>query len=513
MLKENIRNMDVSKTSNGMDIVIVSCQTAEQEQFWQKRLHQTRGSVVKSSALVIAIHEDWPGGAGNGLGSLYAYQKAREKGYVLYKTDIFQKQREGKSIALYHTAGEGKRLYPLTAAEYGNKSAVKLPSLVKVLENDVPLTLLEATIQQTSIYASSRKGRLSVFWADQLFIPSNSAHYASRFHADILVKLMPMPTEDEWNHKELSKYGLITLNKQGQAQTIEKTDYASLKSLISTGKMSTAGGLGLSLGSFSLSTPLTFALMQEFQPELIQKNTKMDSDTFFWMPFTLDQACYIKAMQEKGHTAEEARNHHLRIQYFKNHFLTKHPDANIFGVVDIGVGSFWWDFGNLDHYCHNLMKLTQNTVEGYLLRDFFKVEQDFNSTVVGSQIGRGTITSSVVIDTVAEELNIDNTIIIGSVLKTVSASHALLYNVVDEDCIELEENAVRADVYVPSVNEVIDIQGEVGQDTKRIWNTPIRDNKGSYQAIKALLDQENGDLGIKGMAQIKQEIQSPALSP
>ena len=298
------------------------------------------------------------------FGSLYAYQKAREKGYVLYKTDIFQKQREGQSIALYHTAGEGKRLYPLTASEYGNKSAVMLPSLVKAGSSEVPLTLLEATIQQTSIYAPSRKGRLSVFWADQIFIPSNSPETSSRHHADILLKLMPMPTEEEWQQRELQKYGLITLNKQGQAQHINKTDYATLKQLISSGRMSISGGIGLSLGSFSLSTPLTFALIQEFQPELIQKNVKMDSDPYFWMPFTLDQASYIDALVNTGATAEEAKNHHLRIQYFKNHFLNKYPDAALFGIVDIGVGSFWWDFGSTDHYFHHLQKLTQNTVKG-----------------------------------------------------------------------------------------------------------------------------------------------------
>ena len=28
---------------------------------------------------MVAVHEDWPGGAGNGLGTLYAFQKAVAK--------------------------------------------------------------------------------------------------------------------------------------------------------------------------------------------------------------------------------------------------------------------------------------------------------------------------------------------------------------------------------------------------------------------------------------------------
>lgn len=35
-----------------------------------------RGSSVAEDATVLAVYEDWPGGAGNALGTLYAYQKA-----------------------------------------------------------------------------------------------------------------------------------------------------------------------------------------------------------------------------------------------------------------------------------------------------------------------------------------------------------------------------------------------------------------------------------------------------
>lgn len=483
--------MDVSKTTIGMDIVIVACQTPEQEEFWQKRLYDTQGSVVKSSALIVAVHEDWAGGAGNGLGSLYAYQKAREKAYVQYKIDIFQKQREGHSVALYHTAGEGRRLYPLTASVYGNKGATLLPSLVKIRGKEEPLTLLEATIRQTSIYAPSRRGRFSVFWADQLFIPSQSPLYAPRHHADILVKLMPMPNEDEWNQKELSKYGIITLNKQGQAQHINKTDYATIKQLINKGKISISGGVGLSLGSFSLSTPLTFALMQEFQPELIQKNTKMDSDPYFWMPFTLDQASYIEALVKTGVSQEEAKNHHLRLQYFKNHFLTKHPDAELFGIVDIGVGSFWWDFGNVDCYFNNLLKITQNTVEGYLLREFFRLEQNFGSTILASNIQRGNIVSSVVVATDAEELNIENTIIIGSVFKQIEAAHSFFYNVLEEEDLKFADHTVRADAWLPSEERHLKIYGVRTHDNKHLWTTCLPQNAQSYEKINAQLAQES----------------------
>ena len=493
MLKDNIRSMDVSKTSAGMDVVIVACQTKEQEDFWQKRLTDTQGAIVKPSALIIAIHEDWPGGAGNGLGSLYAYQKAREKAYALHKIDLLQKQREGQSIALYHTAGEGKRLYPISASVYGNKGAILLPSLVNVQGKKEPITLLEATLRQTSIYAPTRRGRFSVFWADQIFIPACSPHYTPRHHADILVKLMPMPTEDEWEQKELGKYGLITLNKQGSLQFIDKTDYPTLKYLISQGKISISGGLGLSLGSFSLSTPLTLALMQEFQPELIQKNIKMDSDPYFWMPLSLEQGNYIDAMLKKGVAGEEAKNHHLRMNYFKNHFLQKHSDAALLGIVDIGTGSFWWDFGNIDSYFNNVLKVTQNTVEGYLLREFFQLEQHFApmSVVLGSQIQKGKISSSVVIATQADELNVENSIVIGSAFKEMSTSHSLFYKAVEQETVHYPEKTVRADTWLSSKEKHLKIYAERTQDNKQLWTTHLPQNSESYESIAAQLKKEH----------------------
>ena len=54
---------------------------------------------------------------------------------------------------------------PLPGSENNNKPGVKLP--VTVAEGQ-PVSILEAVIQQTGIYAAYRKGRLSVFWGDQV---------------------------------------------------------------------------------------------------------------------------------------------------------------------------------------------------------------------------------------------------------------------------------------------------------------------------------------------------------
>merc|ERR1719375_800342 len=64
----------------GFDIVCVCCSNQSAENFWQSRLEQTIAEVTGQASAVLCVHEDWNGGAGNGLGTLYAYQKACNKG-------------------------------------------------------------------------------------------------------------------------------------------------------------------------------------------------------------------------------------------------------------------------------------------------------------------------------------------------------------------------------------------------------------------------------------------------
>ena len=122
-LEENLRRMTVGKNI-GMDYVIVSCSSSRLEQYWQERLEDTISQISKESTRVLVICEDWPGGAGNGLGSLYAVRKAVDKAAVRYQVDLIDELKSGAAVALYHTAGKGTRLAPLPASESNNKPAV-----------------------------------------------------------------------------------------------------------------------------------------------------------------------------------------------------------------------------------------------------------------------------------------------------------------------------------------------------------------------------------------------------
>ena len=59
------KNIEIMNNSSGFDIIIVCCSTEQQADYWQKRLENGKGSILQKSTIVLGVHEDWPGGAGN----------------------------------------------------------------------------------------------------------------------------------------------------------------------------------------------------------------------------------------------------------------------------------------------------------------------------------------------------------------------------------------------------------------------------------------------------------------
>lgn len=92
-------------------------------------LRKTNDSDSNLFPMVLAVSEDWndAGGAGNGLGTLYAWHKAVALAGEKVGADwnLNDELSQGRiSAALYHTAGKGTRLAPLPAGENNNKPGV-----------------------------------------------------------------------------------------------------------------------------------------------------------------------------------------------------------------------------------------------------------------------------------------------------------------------------------------------------------------------------------------------------
>lgn len=132
-----------------------------------------------------------------------------------------------------------------------------------------------------------------------------------------------------------------------------------------------------------------------------------------------------------------------RMQQFKEKFCSLHSDTSFQGPVDIGKDAYWWDFGSPDNYSANLLKLTEDTSEGNLMRLFFSISPDRNtqnnyhliqdqySILINCNIYSGKVENSVLLNVEAESIEVKNCTIINSCLDTVKAEDSLIYDVQD----------------------------------------------------------------------------------
>lgn len=483
--------LDTANGGTGMDIVIVSTTSADQAAYWQRRLEAGRGQVCRRDAIILAIHEDWPGGAGNGLGTLYALRKAGDLARERHAVDLAARLAEGAAVGLYHTAGKGTRLAPLPGSEGGNKPAVKLPGLVRLADGVEPLTILEAVIRQTAVYAPRRRGRLSVFWGDQVFIPSAPPPDRPRHHVDILAKLGVMPDAAAWRRDGLDRYGLVAVGPGGDAVQVEKVSHTAAVELVGQGVMRVDGGIGVSLGSFSLSAAMAAALDAEFTSELAARTAKLDTDPHFWMPLTLPEPVYLTTMAAKGEPESRARAHYRRMAAFLAGFRDAHPDLGLFGCVDVGADCYWWDYGTLGSYRASVRRLLDGDEEAAAMRAFFalgetgRVEWRDGSLLVDCRVGGGRVEGSVLVGVTAGRLDVVDAVLVNVVAPSIAGHDLVFYNVFEAEALAPAPGSVRADTHLPDGGRIC-MRTRRERDGKDDWETVLPGNELSHAGLAEL---------------------------
>ena len=445
------------------------------------------------------------------LGTLYAYQKAAALGKK-YGVDLDSGLKNGSlSVALYHTAGKGTRLAPLPGAENNNKPGVKLAATVQISGESVPMTILEGVVKQTGCYGKSRRGRLSVFWGDQIFIPSTSVEYTPGYHADILCSLGPMMSAEEWAAKGMDKYGLIVLTESGKGAQVEKVTHATAMELLS--HLDEIKSVGASLGSFSVSSPLLFALLTEFDSELSAKKGKLDSDPHLWMPMTLERDAYVGVMGKKNVSAEEAGAHYDRVRAMLSKFLEieDNKGLGVFGPVDVGSVVSWWDYGQLKLYqASSKLMFKKDGIDGQLMRTFFGFDSfdstdgsnvssdskvngtsiDSMSYVTGANIGSGSIKKSVVNGVNCVSLEADDCVLINVTCKSLKASPgSIVYNVCVEGDLNVSNDAVMTGVTTlgedGKASQIIMVSN-MSIDGGKVWDEKVEGNRYDFAGIHSL---------------------------
>ncbi|MFO8010442.1 MAG: hypothetical protein R6U89_06455 [Dehalococcoidia bacterium] len=493
MHQKNIRSMYSAVEHNqGFDAVIVVSSSKSQAEYWQERLEASRGTVTPQKTRIISVEEDWPGGAGQLLGTLYAWSKANRV------VDLNRIISGNGTVAMYHTAGKGTRMAPLPAAESNNKSAIKLPRMIDIDGSKAALTVLEAVIFQTGIFATSREGRLCVFWGDQVFIPSNPIDYDGEHHAEILDIRSEIPaSEDEWS-KDWQSYGLIIPAANGEVLQREKQSWSELREILNKENLpaATSGGivLGKSLGCFTVSSSLLHALVEEFSPELGKGQGKLDTDPHLWMPLTSTYEDFTSRGGDGSHWE--------RINRFRERFKAEdNQELKLFGDKDIGAATLWWDYGQVQLYHQNLLKALEDSFEGDCIRQFFHLNdhrvkeerrdglETVNSIVIESHL-TGRINNCIAVGTRADDIDASDSVLIDSVVSNLKASGALIYKCIHLVNAGLPAGEVVTDTFLPSHGR-IRMRTDLKRDGKEDWENPIPGNPCSFAELTELIE---GDL-------------------
>ena len=147
---------------NMYDVTIVCTTDDHQAAYWMDRLaagicsHATKEKGA-NFPMVLAVSEDWGGaGAGNGLGTLYAFQKAHALAMEKYGVDLTAELAQGKvSAGLFHTAGKGTRMAPLPASENNNKPGVVCTVCINMYCDCVIIGILLSCIGDLSVFHTS----------------------------------------------------------------------------------------------------------------------------------------------------------------------------------------------------------------------------------------------------------------------------------------------------------------------------------------------------------------------
>lgn len=186
-------------------------------------------------------------------------------------------------------------------------------------------------------------------------------------------------------------------------------------------------------------------------------------------PLTLGQDEYTKIMTSKGETAAGAMAHHIRMQTFSAQLLVEHPGKGIFGAIDVGSGSYWWDYGQLRMYLKNNMLALNDSQEASALRTFLRipptmaVNSDTGATtvsesiVLASKVGSGSVEGSIFAHVNAGEVDVQNSLLVNVTARKIKASNCVVYNVVDdsEEGLVLGDGTVYTNVFVPGQEKLI----------------------------------------------------------
>jgi hypothetical protein len=388
----------------------------------------------------------------------------------------------------------GKRLYPITGVEHANKVAARVPLTIGADANSGPQSVLEAVIFSTATFARSRPGRLAVFHGDQIVIPGDEPMYDGRHHVEYLSRPQEIWPENDSGTVMVNPTGDLLFYVATVADHIESLTFARSK----TGAVAK---MALSLGSYTQSWPFLEKLLDGVLPHL--ESDRVPPRYLPLMPRLVNLSRSGQDVPPGEQTSMEQVDRSFTpdwLHRFVRECGTSLGDQPLFGTKDLG-DAYFWDLGQLRSYWETFLRLVEHSSEGDVIRCFFGIRDDDDLTwdsrlrhvdlshtlAQRSTLRRGRVRHSVMVEFDGGDVDVENSLVIGGCIGTLTARDAVIYNVTDES-VEADGEIV-ADVLHPVRGRIrlrAPLDRPLSADGKRDWNVQIGGNAYSYEEISRL---------------------------
>lgn len=382
------------------DAIIIVCSHQKQLRLWEPIVRESLMPFLKDGGQIILLREEWNGSAGNGLGTLNALSYLMDS--LGFDLKDFENWLLNKKIGIYHTAGKGTRIAPLSLAEGSNKGGILLPHGEKGA-----ITLLEAVVRQTAPYCQKAQQSVYVFWSDQLFF--SDLNKVSFVDHEVSIYTIPVEinNQQDWERQNLDHYGIF-VETDLKLELLEKSSYDDLEKIQSKNQNV---NVYKSLGCFSLSSTMTYRLLQTFESMLEVKKGCIDSDPHLWQPLLsyLSKQSWPSSID----------------QQLKNHLVLLDINEGDIGLVKLPMDTQWIDFGRLNLYFDLLTHLEKFSK----LNPFLKLpDPDSKGNIcIESKIQNSEIKNSLICQSTCSNSQIEGSVLINCTIESSRLKKVLSY--------------------------------------------------------------------------------------
>ncbi|MFZ2070679.1 MAG: hypothetical protein WAV32_03560 [Halobacteriota archaeon] len=436
-----------------------------------KKLERTslRGDVLLESIFVPVSESAWSGPAGNGLGTLFAIETASNAIRKKIGKDIVEEVKEGKSVLIVHTAGEGTRNLLTRACK--SKSYIEVPEF----------SLLEGVIKQCQEFAIP--SRIWVTWGDQFLLFNDSPAEIMKCAHNTHVMLFGLNTQ--LTQEVASKYG-IQIARCLDEECCELLEFDDTRNYEAVKKKQQKHAgcrsrVMVNLGMFTMSGVMTERMLDAFSANLKKREGKLNSDEL-WQSWISHHPVADQGLRE-------------HVDRIKEEVLRTEPLALI-KSFPLSEKSVWQDFGTNTGYYKAMMKILAEDDVGQRLRDFLGVEVasvkdgcDVRDSVYkNTEFETGRVRKSVVSNSSAKSAQLEQACVINSRLNRIQGKNCVVYNLVDHASVAVED-CVLVDVLHPRNGRIrlkMRIGAEKGAEASW-WDSRLPGNEYSLREVAEMM--------------------------